>query len=56
MAIKYVIFTDEELDDIKNGIPVSDNKHDVKELTVYVSEKYYTDMMRKIKEKEINDD
>lgn len=53
---KFVIFTNDELDAIKEGTPVSvyDSKNNTNIL--YVSEEYYNNLMQNCKDKEIEDD
>lgn len=54
-TVKYVVFTDEELDAIKSGTDIGAKDKDGN-LVIYTSEEKYTKMLISIKEKEFNDD
>lgn len=53
--IRYVVFTQEELDAIKNGDNIRATDHDGN-LVVYTNEEKYTKMIMSMKEKEIDNE
>lgn len=53
--IRYVVFTQEELDAIKSGYDIKSFDHNG-QMVVYTNEEKYSKMLKSMKEKEFDDD
>lgn len=54
--IRYVVFTQEELDAIKSGFDVVKSIDQDGHLVVYTNDEKYTEMLMSMKEKEFTDE